>query len=411
MAEPTSSPFKRFMRRFRGGNGGAGSGSDPQSPSSTTPKKMDLRVQGHTADGGSDPRRRSSTTPKKDLKRKDGSGDDDDSAPAAKRPATARSNLQRARDKLLSREPTDPGPGTKKHLPLIPKINTALESSGIGNINPNKVNIIEDTPTEDQIKDYRIKGADYLHWMTVSRPAKPCKVTRSTLTMDDILKPRSSRGPEFRTSKSFKAAPPRELNDSLREANLPQVPRSRDWQFTHLERTIEKGDSSYQQYVRPGAIVASSVYRHQKGPRWTDIILALYKRDTGDTNLDQLRYIFWTTVENEQTLPLVGKVHHMKGKPPGATCESLSPTVHTWERNSPEFLEILGSELGRATACIVLGAWRPGTHRIFRIYTWFSGGSLHMRFDIEAKEGRENVQQRAGLVDQQAGRGRKGGRS
>ncbi|OQE38510.1 hypothetical protein PENCOP_c008G02148 [Penicillium coprophilum] len=348
MAEPTSSPFKRFMRRFRGGNGSADSGSDPKSPSSTTPKKIDLKVQGHGADGGSDPRGRSSTTPKKkDLKRKDDSGDDDNLAPAAKRPATARSRLQRARDKLLSRESTgtstsqgpsggDPGPGTKKHLPLIPKINTSLGSPAIANVNPNKINIVEDTPTEDEIKDYRIKGADYLHWMTVPKPAKPCKVTRSTLTMDDILQAHSSRGPEFETSKRFKAAPPAELRDSLKEAKLSQDPRSTDWHFTHLKRTIERTDSSYQQYVRPGAIIASSVYRHKNGPHWTDIILALYKRDTGDTNLEQLRYIFWTTVENEQTLPLVGKVHHMKGKPPGATCVGLRPCLNQLLFQNPD---------------------------------------------------------------------------
>lgn len=53
--------------------------------------------------------------------------------------------------------------------------------------------------------------------------------------------------------------------------------------------------------------------------------------------------------------------------------------------DTPEFQQILGTQLGRGVARLVLGAWRKGTHQIPRIHTWFLRSNLHMRFDIEPR--------------------------
>ncbi|KAF4771617.1 hypothetical protein HAV15_004330 [Penicillium sp. str.  len=121
--------------------------------------------------------------------------------------------------------------------------------------------------------------------------------------------------------------------------------------------------SSYEHYILQGAIIVKAVYRKKRGPQWNDIALALYKHEAA---IDTLRYVYYTTVENKETQPLVGKVLYNNLPGPGSGPEA---TFRIWRMHTPEFQQILGTKLGRATSRLVLAAWPRG--------------SLHMRFDIE----------------------------
>lgn len=168
---------------------------------------------------------------------------------------------------------------------------------------------------------------------------------------------------------------------SLQSISLPRNPTSKAYRRISLQRNKKwRHVSSYTHCIVNDAIIANSIFRNDGGPHWSDVALAVYKQDTA---IHTLRCVFMCSVENDETLPLVGKVLYRNYLLPGPEKRAAIPTIDTWNLHTPEFQQILGTQLGRAVARLVLGAWPvKGPHQITRIHTWFVAGALHMRFDI-----------------------------
>ncbi|KAJ5816257.1 hypothetical protein N7447_008490 [Penicillium robsamsonii] len=401
MSEPTSSPIKRIINRFRRGSGHADGGDDTEVPPPATPKK-------------------------KDRKRKGDNGDDDPSPPAAKRPATGPSGLERARRKLTSRaskgtsthqnpSSVDPDPETEEYpepglptLPTTPRNARAIAGRVSASMNPDQLHLLDRTPTRKMINEYRAEGARFENWMANANLAEPrCPVVQATVTMFNLTNADAPNEPEFHVWDSESVVPPKEIRDGLESTNLPKDRRRKTWIRTKLHRNKLINVSDYEHYIVPGAIVASNIYRRNRGTHWADIAIALYKDVAA---IDTLRYVFYATVENVETLPLVGRVLYPNNNLPGPKSKASPPPIETWYLGTPGFREILGSQLGRATARLVLAAWPRGTHQIPRIHTWFMSGDLHMRFDIEPTVQGGKAGRKPSLFDSPTGKGKEKGK-
>ncbi|KAJ6133554.1 hypothetical protein N7471_008769 [Penicillium samsonianum] len=324
----------------------------------------------------------------------DGADDDNDEdlAPAAKRSATMQSKGTSTRRSPLPVTPSRNTPAPERDPGAdLPKLTATPRNVGMwvgkfsANMNPDKITILDPTPERETIDQFQRTGAQFQAWMAKTNPDGPaCPVSQSTLTIDDLIEPNHPDPKSmFIVWKSELVASPVEIRESLKSTALPSDPKSKKYRYTSIQRNRKMRDvSNYEHCIVEGAIVAKSIYRNNGGPYWGDVALALYKQDA---EIDTLRYVFATTVENDETLPLVGKVLYRNNNLPGPGNRASTPTIHTWQMDTPEFQQILGTQLGRAVARLVLSAWRKGTHQIPRIHTWFLRGNLHMRFDIEPR--------------------------
>ncbi|KAJ5800814.1 uncharacterized protein N7518_002882 [Penicillium psychrosexuale] len=388
MSESHSSPFKKVANFFRRNNTDGGNDDEAPPP---------------VPEGGAGATASTEADTSGDKKRKrddDGDDGDNDRLAPAERSSPMQSKLAQVRSKLKTRE----SQGISTHLNPLP-VNTAEQdpradlpelptspgniSMYMGNIsaniNPDQIYILQPTPEKAQIDKYRTTGAQYEAWMANTNPAGPaCPVTQSTLTIAALVEANPPDEPLFSVWESSFVVPPIEIRESLKSTDLPKNPRLKKYRHSSLQRNARNEQvhhvSSYDHCIVKGAIIATSIFRMEWGPRWSDVALALYKQDAA---IGTLRYVFMVEVENDETLPLVGKVLYRNNDLPGPETRGTTPTIYAWDMNTPEFQQILGTQLGRAVACLVLGAWPMGTHRITRIHTWFLKRDLHMRFDIE----------------------------
>jgi hypothetical protein len=128
-------------------------------------------------------------------------------------------------------------------------------------------------------------------------------------------------------------------------------------------------------HVTPGIIVMQNISRIQESPNVSEIALTVYYREY--ETVDDLRHIYFTTVENNQT-----RFHIMNTLYP--SWPPASEDTITWEHGTPEFEQVLGTRLGRLAGYVVLGGFDRGTRRVARIVAASPCfGMLDLRFDIE----------------------------
>ncbi|OQD69676.1 hypothetical protein PENPOL_c002G10549 [Penicillium polonicum] len=336
MSQSTSSPAKRRLKKFLGMK--TDGGNDPQDPPSTT-KSSNLKRTASTASI--------------------------DSVIARKV----------ARQSEAQKSASNPKTPIMPASPRSARMHAGHISSNISSIiNPDRISILYKTPPKEKVDRYQATGAQFQQWMANTDPAGPaCPVVQSTQTLAAVRA-------EFDVFTSEFAVPPAEILGALDATDLPSNPRSKDYRYSKIHRNGNLAHvPTYEHYIVEGAIIAKAIFRRGQGPQWTDIALALYKHEA---DINTLRYVYYTTVENKQTQPLVGKVlypNHSFGGPG----TKAGTTIRIWNSHTLRFQQILGTQLGRATARLVLAAWPRGTHQITRINTWFWSGNLHMRFDIE----------------------------
>ncbi|CAI7650101.1 unnamed protein product [Penicillium viridicatum] len=321
MSESTSSPAKRRLKKFLGMK--TDGGNDPQDPSTT--KSSGLKRTASIASI--------------------------DSIIARKV----------ARQKKAQESASNPKTPIMPTSPRTARTFAGSISSNISSVlNPDRISILYGTPPKAKVDGYQTTGAQFEQWMANTGPAGPaCPVTQSTHTLADVCA-------EFTVVKSEFAVPPVEILGALDSTDLPSDPKSKVYRYSKMNRPGKLSRvPTYEHYIVEGAIIAKAIFRKGQGPPWTDIALALYK-DEADINT--LRHVFYTTVENKETQPLVGKVLYRERNFDGAGTRG-GTTIRIWNMHDPEFQQILGTQLGRATARLVLAAWPRG--------------NLHMRFDID----------------------------
>ncbi|KAJ5120892.1 uncharacterized protein N7515_010280 [Penicillium bovifimosum] len=223
---------------------------------------------------------------------------------------------------------------------------------------------------------YRNRGAVWQEW--IADPARAgCPVQRSEVTLADLIHNRGFTCRETRFSR-----PSEVLREDLKRLQLPVTEQYRytELDLFGVDKEGYRGYSQYGHFVGPGVFIAEGLSRHT-GPHWSDIVLAQY---TYDHDVNTLRHLYYVDVTSEQTLPLVRDVLYPRHNLDWPVNYIDSAVCHTWEYGTREYQEILGTQLGKAAACVVLGAWDRGTHRIARIVTEVERERMNMRFDFEA---------------------------
>ncbi|KAK9850295.1 uncharacterized protein MYU51_012167 [Penicillium brevicompactum] len=159
------------------------------------------------------------------------------------------------------------------------------------------------------------------------------------------------------------------------------LPTGKDWNYQVLRQLgwapkLEQFKwSEYVHWVVEGAIIAAAIMRHH-GPNWSEVALAHYNDVCPDINT--LKYVYVSDIVNKETAPYVKKklYDNKKFKPKD------EPVARYWKHGTEEYQRILGTAIGKGVACLVLGAWPRGTHRITQIKSFFWSQSLQLRFDI-----------------------------
>ncbi|KAJ5812863.1 hypothetical protein N7447_009886 [Penicillium robsamsonii] len=132
-----------------------------------------------------------------------------------------------------------------------------------------------------------------------------------------------------------------------------------------------------------GVIILRKVERYD-GPYWSQVAHAQY-----NAHFDQntLRHIYLENVVNEDTRDFIHTLW-AKTQPdnsPGFQLSEESVNQLAWAYDTPEYHAILGTELGKGVAALVLSTFPRGTRRITRIVVW-KQSIMQIRFDIEHQD-------------------------
>ncbi|KAJ5642357.1 hypothetical protein N7490_006357 [Penicillium lividum] len=215
----------------------------------------------------------------------------------------------------------------------------------------------------------RQKGAQYASW--INDPQAPgCPIGPNTLTIPQAVllggtRQLFSTGDDLKWVEQPLFLPPQE--------EMPRKHEDYTQEGLMFDRTFVRILFS-PQIMECKNIDREEVLGEQAGkyPHVSEQMLALYRRKH---DLDNLRYIFMTSIVNIQTSDLL----LWKMYPSSGPWEPES-----WESGTDEYLELLGTRIGRTAASIVLAGFPRGTIRIARIWVWeYGGASMQMRFDLE----------------------------
>lgn len=136
--------------------------------------------------------------------------------------------------------------------------------------------------------------------------------------------------------------------------------------------------------VTPGAIFLTDVTR-VNGPYISEVSLAAYNKHFPTTNDQTLKHIFMMYCTNADTKDFIQE----------KLCKFWPPSRNVvFEPGSDEYRGILGTELGKTAASIVLGGFKPGTVQISAITVWETDEMPSLRFDIKPAEKSSKVNSR-----------------
>lgn len=212
-------------------------------------------------------------------------------------------------------------------------------------------------------------GAMLVNWISDPR-ARDCKVSRSKLTAQDL----ESRGYTIRyTSKS--------LNSKYVEP-LSQVGLPTEGEFYHhidIEAPFATGKFKFEAYIGESLVILEDIVRGNH-PHISEISQALYESKFA---MDSLKYIMVSDIINTDTVGFVEPSLYDENVNGDPYFYNEYPGVRTWNHDTDEYQALLGTQIGKISASLVLGAFTRGTRRISRVVTWINDSLLYMRFDIE----------------------------
>ncbi|KAJ5459201.1 hypothetical protein N7530_011145 [Penicillium desertorum] len=241
--------------------------------------------------------------------------------------------------------------------------------------------VTDDRPpvSDDQVGEYHLKGHAYQAWIA-DPTLSGCRCGRARKTLFELLNA-NNETERFTCPENYFDDPPLYIQEDLQQLGLPK--RQKKYRFARLlhygyDRNSYKRESQYQHSIAEGVLIAECIYRYT-GPHWSNIAIAQY---SFDHPIDTLKYLYFTNVQNDETLPYVQEILYPRHDVDWPKLNQIES--QTWEYDTDEYKEILGTKLGKAAACLVIGAWERGTHRIARIHTLGRQYEIHLRFDIEA---------------------------
>ncbi|KAJ6070490.1 hypothetical protein N7467_011809 [Penicillium canescens] len=116
-------------------------------------------------------------------------------------------------------------------------------------------------------------------------------------------------------------------------------------------------------------------------PWISELTKAIYEKYS---SLSDLRYVFLTDVQNEDTVECITTICDTHRLPYPSDDDHGKWPTGVWMPPSPEFNALQGTRLGKVVAYFILGAYGQGVKRIAKI-TFFNAKrkQLNLRFDIE----------------------------
>ncbi|CAG8294801.1 unnamed protein product [Penicillium nalgiovense] len=262
--------------------------------------------------------------------------------------------------------------------PVVPPNNPVFASSQPGSIPT-------DNPDDYQYGEREMWGGLRQRWIDDANepncPVQPLKFEFRSLTHA------AHRSQRWTTNFNRWGSRPIALRDDLEACGLPVGPEdykdvkiSKNSFTPHPKRG--SGTNFYHISTAFGVIILRNVDRYD-GPWWSQVALAQYD-DHFPRNV--LRHIYLENIINSDTRDFIQDIW-ARTQPPGSqdfqrSSASLNQVV--WSFDTPEYKAILGTQLGKGAAALVLSAFPRGTYRITRIVVWRKT-IMQIRFDIENK--------------------------
>ncbi|KAJ5598000.1 hypothetical protein N7537_008084 [Penicillium hordei] len=231
-------------------------------------------------------------------------------------------------------------------------------------------------PTVKNVTRYRNIGAQYQAWIDNSQ-APGCRIQPATLTIEEMIDEAQSR--PWAVDESYFTVEPMALQGGdVESMNIARGgPR---WRYTHLRQnpgpnTLEANE--FEHRVARGVLVAKRICR-EDGPHWNEVARAQYLLDF---NLKTLKHVIFTDIGNEETASYIR--HELYPRSGIIWSQAQNAECMVFKHGSAEYQELLGTKLGKATACLILSSFPRGTMKITRIVTWCNSTVPQMRFEIE----------------------------
>ncbi|CRL30426.1 unnamed protein product [Penicillium camemberti] len=231
-------------------------------------------------------------------------------------------------------------------------------------------------PTAKDVTRYRKIGAQYQAWIDNSQ-APGCRIQPATLTIEEMTD--EAQPIPWKVDESYFTVESTLLEGGdVESMNIARGgPR---WRYTHLRQdpgpnTHEANE--FEHRVARGVLVAERICR-EDGPHWNEVARAQYLLDF---NLKTLRHVIFTDIGNEETASYIR--HELYPRVGVKWSQAQSVDCMVFKHGTAEYQELLGTKLGKATACLILSSFPRGTMKIARIVTWCNSAAPQMRFEIE----------------------------
>ncbi|KAJ5135526.1 uncharacterized protein N7515_004804 [Penicillium bovifimosum] len=228
--------------------------------------------------------------------------------------------------------------------------------------------------SDPQVTRYRAIGAQLQKWIDDPN-AEGCTVAEATLTMQDLID-NGDPDNDWEVVENTFVNSVADLPEAARI--MMGLPTSDDGaHFRHMR--IKRKDLDCYEMTTGEAFIACHLIFRYSGPHCNEVTNALYEQDF---RIESLRNVAFIQVVNPETAPLVtGVLYPRRGMRFAYGVADQEPQV--WLHGTPEYQEILGTEIGKTVAYLVLSCFQRGTRPISRIITCSdSGDSLCMVFEI-----------------------------